>query len=68
MTDAGLKLLSQFEHLDELKLSDVRLSEAGVEAVLALKGLTRLELYSTEITEEGLQRLREGLPKCEIKR
>lgn len=67
MTDSGLKLLSRSEHLTELELSELKLDDEGVEAVLALKGLTRLELYS-EITDEHLERLRKGLPKCDIRR
>jgi hypothetical protein len=29
-------------------------------------GLTRLELYNTQITEKGVRELKNALPRCEI--
>jgi len=44
------------------------ISDAGLEHLRGLKTLRELILYGTGATEEGVKRLQEALPKCDIQR
>ena len=64
-TDAGLVHLKGLPRLRELTLHDTQLSDAGLEQ---LKGMTNLELLDlrAQVTPEGVSRLREALPECQM--
>ena len=68
LTDAGLKQLQHQTQLRRLLLRDTKITEAGLRHLKPFKNLTFLCLSLTPglITEEGIEYLREALPKCEL--
>ena len=75
LTDAGLKELATMESLTSLSMSGIRkptgnglkkLTDAGVKELAALKNLTHLGLLGAEVTDDGIEKLRAALPKCEV--
>lgn len=66
ITDKGLESLGSLSKLSKLELSYTKISDGAINALLALKGLKSLHLTGTRVTTDGLKRLREGLPRCEI--
>ena len=41
-------------------------TDAGAKELLALKGLTYLDLTRTQVTDAGMKELRKALPGCSI--
>jgi hypothetical protein len=50
-----------------LYLSDTQVTDTGLEHLKGLTNLERLELNRTQVTDEGVRKLQEALPNCEIK-
>jgi hypothetical protein len=65
VSDEGLVHLRGLSELEELALARARLSDAGLAHLESLR-LRRLELVRTAVTAEGVARLKEALPWCEI--
>ena len=65
VTDEGLKHLKEMTILKILDLSFTNITDEGLEH---LKGLTKLQLLNLndKVTDEGVQKLRQALPNCEI--
>jgi hypothetical protein len=67
--DAGLASLRQLRGLEELTLGGLgKVTDAAVEHLIRLKGLKRLQVNGTRITDAGFKRLRQALPTTEIKK
>ena len=49
-----------------LRLSGTKVSDAGLEHLKGLRKLQGLYLYNTQVTEEGMKKLRQTLPYCGI--
>ena len=47
-------------------LNGTKVSDAGLEHLKELKGLTILNLEKTKVTAKGLEALHAALPKCKI--
>ncbi len=63
---SDLSALPTFRTLTSLDLTRTRIIDVGVACIIAAKGLRRLDITGTEISEEGVASLRRGLPDCEI--
>jgi Leucine-rich repeat (LRR) protein len=63
-TDADLKMLADLKSLGSLTLYRTAVTDAGLQALTAIKTLTTLDLGSTKITDAGLKELA-GLPALE---
>ncbi|WP_169977585.1 protein kinase domain-containing protein [Tautonia rosea] len=68
ITDGGLSPLQGLPKLRRLILNQTMLTDASIDDLLNFQGLTRIELKDTGLTAEGVDRLRAGLPGCEIVR
>jgi len=68
LTDVGLKNLAPLDKLTSLDVSATAVSDEGVPALAALRNLTTLELSGTQMTDAGVARLRQLLPRCKIQR
>jgi sec-independent protein translocase protein TatC len=55
-----------FARVAVVDLSGSGVSDAVLEHLKGLSGLQKLDLTGTEVTEEGLEELRQALPKCKI--
>ncbi len=80
VTDAGLKHLEGLTQLRELNLAGTVIGDAGLEHLTGLTSLRTVRLYTgpeatdqgarrlcgTDLTYQGVRRLREALPKCKI--
>jgi hypothetical protein len=66
ITDGGLAALRGKTSLKFLGLGSTNVTDAAVPHLVTLTGLTSLELSGTKVTEAGLRRLREALPRCEV--
>jgi hypothetical protein len=53
-------------NLTFLHVGRTPVTDAGIENILGLKKLTRLEVTNTQVTDEGADKLRKALPDCEV--
>ena len=68
-TSAGMKHLAQIQTLESLKMAETVLTfEGGLEALVKMKRLKKLELDKVGISETDLVKLRAAMPQVEIKR
>ena len=68
VTDAGLVHLECLNELEELDISSTRVTDAGLDHLRYLPKLRILFLEMDEgVTDEGVEKLRRGLPLCEIR-
>jgi sugar lactone lactonase YvrE len=65
--DVGVKHLASLGTLEELVLHCNGVTDASIESLGQLKRLRVLQLAGTKVTDEGKARLKEMLPKLEIK-
>ena len=65
LTDKGLAHIAGLTQLSELDLAFVPVNDQSIESLTQLKSLTKLYLYGTLISDEGLRRLPE-LPELEV--
>jgi len=47
-------------------LQGTEISDAGLVHLMGLSNLTDLDLGGTEVSDEGISKLKEALPNCEI--
>lgn len=66
VSDSDLKILSRYDHLVRLSLSNTRITDAGLIHLHSLKQLRFVGLYSTNVTEEGLNALGKENPALTI--
>jgi hypothetical protein len=64
ITDSGLAHVRQLEHLEELILTDTAISNEGIDDLVAMTRLQKLDVRRTAITADGLKELQKNLPKC----
>ena len=57
----GLEPLIQLDQLEVLTVNDLELSDADVETISQIRKLKLLYVKGTEISEEGLQKLRDNV-------
>jgi len=73
ITDSGLQHLKALKNLQSLDVSstcgpvgDMQITDAGLKHLEALPNLWNLELWGTQVSREGVNRLHEALPRCRI--
>ncbi len=64
--DEALKGLSSDLMVHELNLRFTLISDDGIDSILQLKSLRRLDVSESYISDTGLERLKVGLPDCEV--
>lgn len=66
ISDAALKNCIKLKRLRELDLRRTGVTDACIYTVVQLPSLGKLLLNDTRVTPNGIQRLRDSLPDCEI--
>lgn len=67
ITDAGVSYLSNLQNLKGLDLRNIALTDSGLDSLKSLKHLKTLRLYECkQITGQGIQTLKQALPKTSI--
>ncbi|MFO0844442.1 MAG: protein kinase [Gemmataceae bacterium] len=66
LTDAAAKTLAPLGQLNNLHLAGTGLTDASIADMARLKALRHLDVRRTKITADGLARLRQLLPACDI--
>jgi Leucine-rich repeat (LRR) protein len=68
INDDSLKNLEDLKRLESLNLASTPISDAGLEHLKGLTALRTLDLSNvSDVTEEGIQKLKKSLPECHIK-
>jgi hypothetical protein len=65
--DNEMKELANCKNVYQLHLTGVNVTDAGLEHLKAMSGLTLLHLGRVQVTEEGTRKFAAALPKCEVK-
>uniref|UniRef100_Q026S1 Leucine Rich repeats (2 copies) n=1 Tax=Solibacter usitatus (strain Ellin6076) TaxID=234267 RepID=Q026S1_SOLUE len=66
ITDEGVRALAGLQQLQVLWLTRSRVSDASIEVLSQFTGLRELNVNYTEITAQGLARLKLALPECRL--
>lgn len=66
VTDVGVERLSALPALDRLSLAGTRVTDASVSALIRMAP-QRLELSGTDLTTQGVARLRAALPNSDVR-
>ena len=67
ITGSGLEHLRGMTNLEQLYLTNTPVSDAGLEHLRGMTELERIYLFGcTHITEQGINRLHETIPRCKI--
>jgi WD40 repeat protein/Leucine-rich repeat (LRR) protein len=66
-TDAALYSLSQIPQLEELWLHGCRITDDGLRVLATMEGLRDVNLHKTLVTAEGVEWLRQQLPRCRFR-
>ena len=67
LTDNDLENIKELDQLRILKLNEnYRMTDAGLEHVKGLSQLGQLELAGYGLSKEGIKKLQQALPKCQI--
>jgi hypothetical protein len=64
--DDAMVGVRQLTQLQSLQLWDAQISDAGLEHLHSLQNLTTLSVRQAGVTQAGLDRLQQALPKCRI--
>ena len=67
ITDQSLQFVTQVGGLDELRISSDQVTDDGIMQLAELHDLSKLWISGKQITAAGVDRLRERLPKCQIR-
>lgn len=69
ITDESLARLADVKSLEEVRITETKLTwDAGLQHLIALPKLKKLNLDETDITDADLAKLKEELPKVEVSR
>ena len=52
--------------LQDLSLVDTQITDAGLKHLEALTRLGHLYLHGSQVTDEGVEKLKQALPECKI--
>ena len=61
-----MKHVVAFKKLQSLTLRGAGITDISVGTLASLKDLTYLNLWHTDVSPEGIEKLQKSLPKCEI--
>jgi hypothetical protein len=69
VSDAGLAYLQGMHTLYQLRLdNNTRVTDAGLASLKGLSQLSQLGLHGTKVTDAGVKKFQQALPKCKIQR
>tara|TARA_R110002049_G_scaffold37208_1_gene117445 strand:- start:10880 stop:12256 length:1377 start_codon:yes stop_codon:yes gene_type:complete len=66
LNDEGIKQLEGLKHLEYLNVYDNPITNECIESLQKLKSLQKLYLWKTDISESGLQKIKQSLDKTRI--
>ena len=66
ITSESLSQITHLEHLKILKLQESPIDDMAVEYITQLKELSELNVGKTEMSVDGVERIRTALPGCKI--
>ena len=66
VTDEGVKYLTAFKNLTDLRLNDIKATDAGLIPLKSLDKLAVLSVNGTKLSANGLNEIQTALPKCKI--
>ena len=66
VSDDGLAHLANLENLSYLNLYQTGVTDASLPHLEGLKNLKNLYLWKTQVTADGVEKLQQALPECEI--
>jgi len=66
VTDAGLVHLRGLSQLRSLKLNRAQVTDAGLASLAVLHRLRSLAIWGSDVTEDGIAKLKGALPGCKI--
>jgi len=66
VTDAAVKHVAEMKNLGILNLDHTGVTDACIPDLLRTKRLVALSLHNTKVTNDGLWKLKQGLPKCDV--
>jgi uncharacterized protein DUF4339 len=67
LTDKGLAHLRELDSLQRLSLEETQVTDDGLTALHGMHSLRMLLLDGTRVTAAGADRLRQNLPRCEVR-
>ena len=67
ITDEQTALLTKMTGIEKLILNETALTDASVDVLRELKTLKHFEATQTQLSPDGVARLREALPNCKIR-
>lgn len=66
ITDEGLQELGKLKNLRNLELEEIKITDRGLNYLNQLTQLRRLNVRKTNVSVDGVAKLRKALPKCQI--
>lgn len=68
ITNVGLDYLSESKSLKSLYIRGCKVDDQGLKPIVEMTSLERIYFINTQVTNEGIYQLMDGLPNCEITR
>jgi len=66
VTDEALRPLEMLHRLKWLSLKGTAITDQGIEIITKFRSLTSLNTSQTQVTQDGVLRLKAALPDCSI--
>lgn len=66
VTDTGVAALRGMTNIEELDLTDARVTDGAINDLVTLSGLKKVVLKGTRVSTSGVAKLRQALPGCAI--
>jgi hypothetical protein len=66
--DKTLVYIRKFSYLERLDVTGTFITDAGLANLWGLNQLSHLRLGNTKVTDQGIKKLQQALPKCKIER
>ena len=66
VTDNDIKVIVSLNQLQRLSLRGMPITDAAVDQLTRFQNLQYLDVRQTQISAQGLSRLKEALPSCEV--
>lgn len=66
VTDSGVASLRGMTNIEEIDLTDTRVTDGAINILATLSGLKKVVLKGTNVSNSGIARLQQALPDCTI--
>lgn len=67
-SDSATDHISQLQNLKNLNLNGSRVTDTGLLSLGHMANLQEIQLYNTQVTDEGVRQFQEALPNCRVSR